>query len=254
MKDLTDTRIFYINLQNRIDRRKHFESQAALLTMPHVQRIPAVQGSSVDVFNDRRLGANTRVQIITEYRRSHYEIHSRGAIGASMSHLLAWKTFLKTDAKYALILEDDVELPATFSMMVRDSAKDLPADWDIWILGWNHIPVDLENKTTHAFKQIMHFIGAHCYIITRNTAKILVENMFPIETHVEHYMSNMAFLKKLKIVRDTRLYIPQIDYHIMESDIRKADGCPACVVNDKKTAIEARVLNMNHNFKIKRLG
>lgn len=244
MKDLTDTRIFYINLDNRVDRKRQFESQPALLSMPPVQRISAVHGSTIDIYNDKRLGANTRVQVITEYRRSHYEIHSRGAIGASMSHLQAWKTFLKTDAKYALILEDDVLLPVMFSMMVRDCANDLPADWNIWIIGWNHEPYDVDENVPNPVKQILHFIGAHCYIITRETAKTLIEHAFPIETHVEHYMSNIAFLKKMKIVRDIRLHIPQIDRELSKSDVRKPEGCPACVVNDKKTAIEARRINM----------
>jgi hypothetical protein len=57
-------------------------------------------------------------------------------------------------------------------------------------------------------------------------------------------MSNIAFLKKLKIFRHINLNIPQMDRDLSSSDIRKPDGCPACVVNDKKTAIEARRINM----------
>jgi len=244
MKDLTDTRIYYINLDARKDRKEQFENQEALATMPPVERITGVHGLSVDIKNDKRVGVNTRVQVITEYRRSHYEIHSRGAIGASLSHLKAWETFLKSGEKYALILEDDVKLPPTFSMMVRDCAKDLPSNWDLWILGWNHTPVDTGKKGQSPFRRILHFVGAHCYIITRKAAKAFVDEVLPIETHVEHYMNNVAFLKGLSIVRDVRLHLPQMDRILNISDVRKPEGCAACHVDDKEDAIEARRANM----------
>ena len=244
MKDLTDTQIYYINLDQRKDRKEQFEAQEALATMPPVERVPGIHGLSVDIKKDKRVGVNTRVQVITEYRRSHYEIHSRGAIGASLSHLKVWKTFLNSKAKYALVLEDDVKLPPTFSMMVRDCAKDLPANWDIWILGWNHTPVDTGKNGQSPFRRILHFVGAHCYIITRHAAKALVDEVFPIETHVEHFMNNVAFLKGLSIVRDVRLHLPQMDRVLNISDVRKPEGCPACHLDDKDEALEARRANM----------
>jgi GR25 family glycosyltransferase involved in LPS biosynthesis len=244
MKDLTDTHIYYINLDVRKDRREQFEAQPALAAMPTPERIPAIHGLSLDIVKDKQIGLHTRVQVNTEYRRSHYEIHSRGAVGASFSHIKTWKKFLESGDKYALILEDDVELPATFAMMVRDCAKDLDNDWDIWILGWNHNPTDTTHSGSKPFRQVLHFTGAHCYIITRKAAKILVDEAFPIETHIEHYMSNVAFMHSLKIIRDLRLHMPQLNRILTVSDVRKPDGCPACVVDDKDEAMAARRANM----------
>jgi GR25 family glycosyltransferase involved in LPS biosynthesis len=244
MKDLTDTHIYYINLDVRKDRREQFEAQPALAAMPTPERIAAVHGLSLDIVKDKQIGLHTRVQVNTEYRRSHYEIHSRGAVGASFSHIKTWKKFLESGDKYALILEDDVELPATFAMMVRDCAKDLDSDWDIWILGWNHNPTDTTHSGSKPFRQVLHFTGAHCYIITRKAAKILVDEAFPIETHIEHYMSNVAFMHSLKIIRDLRLHMPQLNRVLTVSDVRKPDGCPACVVDDKDEAMAARRANM----------
>lgn len=244
MKDLTDTRVYYINLDNRTDRKKQFEAQNALVAMPPVQRISGVHGLSVDIKNDKRIGINTKVHVITEFRRSHYEIHSRGAIGSSLSHYKVWQEFLKTDADYALVMEDDANLPATFALQVRDCAKDLPKTWDLWILGWSHTPVDTGKKDDNPFKRILHFIGAHCYIIKRKTAKIFVENMFPIDSHIEHYMNNVSFLKGLVIVRDIRLHLSQFDRVLNISDVRKPEGCVACNVDDKEDAMEARRANL----------
>jgi glycosyl transferase family 25 len=244
MKDLTDTRLYYINLDIRKDRREMFESQEALAIMPPVERISAVHGLSVDIKEDPRVGLHAKVQVITEFRRSHYEIHSRGAIGASLSHLKAWQTFLKTDAKYALIMEDDAKLPPTFALMVRDCAKDLPEKWDAWILGWNHTPVDTGKREVNPFRRILHFIGAHCYIITRKAAKAFVEEALPIETHIEHYMNNVAYVRGLIIIRDIRLHLPQVDRILNISDVRKPEGCVACNIDDKEDAMEARRANL----------
>ena len=241
MKDLTDTNIYYINLDIRKDRRIQFEALPALECMPPVERIPAVHGLSFkDIGKDTRIGLHTRVQVITQYRRSHYEIHSRGAIGASFSHLKTWKTFLNSSAKYAVILEDDAELPATFSMMVRDCAKDLPSHWDIWILGWNHTPTDNDDMLNGPFRNILHFTGAHCYILTRHAAEILVKEALPVETHIEHFMNNVAFVRNLRIIRHISLHIPQMDRVLNISDVRKPAGCVACKVNDKDDETAAR--------------
>jgi len=244
MKDLTDVKLYYINLNTRKDRKDTFEAQQALAAMPPIERVSAVHGLSLDILNDKRIGLHTRVQVTTEFRRSHYEIHSRGAVGASFSHIKTWKAFLANGAKYALIMEDDVKLPPTFAMMVRHCMKDLPAKWDIWIMGWNHTPSDLNTKGSLAhIREILHFTGAHCYLLTREAAKILVREAFPIESHIEHFMSNTAFIHRLKIIRDVRLHMPQMDRVLTVSDVRKPEGCPACVVDDKKQAIAARIAN-----------
>jgi glycosyl transferase family 25 len=244
LTDLTDTKLYYINLNTRKDRKVQFEAQAALCAMPPIERIPAVHGLSLDITNDKQIGLHTRVQVTTEFRRSHYEIHSRGAVGASFSHIKAWKTFLANGSKYALIMEDDVNLPPTFAMMVRDCMKTLPDKWDIWIMGWNHNPSDLNTKgPLPHIREVLHFTGAHCYIVSRNAAKKLVEEAFPIESHVEHFMSNVAFMHSLKVIRDVRLHMPQMDRVLTVSDVRKPEGCPACVLDDKDEAIAARIAN-----------
>lgn len=245
MKDLTDVKAYFINLPSRPDRRKLFENQEALRVMPPVKHVSGVQGNKLNVYSDKRIGLNTRVQVITEYRRSHYEIHSYGALGASLSHLAAWKEFLKSDSPYALIMEDDAELPPTFPLMVKDCMKDLPDSWDIWLLGWNHSPKDKTLKTgaITPFREVLQFAGAHCYIVKRDVAKKLVEEALPVETHVEYYMSNVALIHGLKIIRHLDLCIKQMDRKKNISDVRKPKGCPVCVVDDKGEGIKAREAN-----------
>ncbi len=245
MKDLCDVKAYYINLPGRADRKKKFLSQEALTILPPPTYIPAVKGSELDVRMDKRIGVLTKVQVITEFRRSHYEIHSKGALGASLSHLKAWKAFLKSGASHALILEDDAELPPTFALMVRDIMKGLPSSWGIWLLGWNHDPRDrpTEVDDKSQFREVLQFVGAHAYIITRHAAQLLVKEALPIETHVEYYMSNVALLHSFKIIRNLNLAVKQMDRVKNKSDVRKPEGCVACAVDDKDEAVAARDAN-----------
>ena len=50
-----------------------------------------------------------------------------------------------------------------------------------------------------------------------------------------------------KIVRDIEFYVPQVDRILNISDVRKPEGCPTCVIDDKAEANEARRMNMDHS-------
>ena len=139
-------------------------------------------------------------------------------------------------------MEDDAQLPATFSLMVRDCIKELPNDWGIWILGWNHTTQDI--PLTKQFRQVLYFTGAHCYILSRAVAKLLVKHIFPIETHIEYYMTNLAFLKKFRIIRNLGFHVGQMDRVLNVSDVRKQGGCSTCSVDDSEEAMKAKVTNM----------
>ena len=88
-----------------------------------------------------------------------------------------------------------------------------------------------------------------CYIIKREAAKILVEEAFPIENHIEHFMSNVTYLHHLRILRHTMLYVPQMDRVLTVSDVRKPKGCPTCKIDDKHDEIHARIINMSKKLK-----
>jgi hypothetical protein len=116
-------------------------------------------------------------------------------------------------------------------MMVKDVAKDLPSEWGVWTLGWwgkTYNPKLTKDIPGTSFKKVIHFIGAHCYIVTRKAAKILLDEAFPIETHIEHYISNVALLHNFPVIREPALHLTQF---ANKSSVRKPDGCSTCNVN-----------------------
>ena len=56
-----------------------------------------------------------------------------GEIGCTTSHLKALQEFLKTDEKYAIIMEDDVDIsiPKFWSFTWVDFMAHVPYDWDV---------------------------------------------------------------------------------------------------------------------------
>lgn len=93
---------FYINLDNRIDRRKNIEKQLSTLDLK-AKRISASVGSEL-----------TKEQMSFVNFEDFYCLMKRpispGEIGCALSHRRVWQQIVEQDINYALILEDDVTI------------------------------------------------------------------------------------------------------------------------------------------------
>jgi GR25 family glycosyltransferase involved in LPS biosynthesis len=120
--DISTIPIFCINMDKRKDRWEWFSSQPGFKHLPTLQRFSAVDGKSLDLLHDPRISMRTKNNVSKDFRRSHDEIDSAGAIGASLSHSTIWTTFLQEypDKPYCLILEDDSNLPANIVDLVKE--------------------------------------------------------------------------------------------------------------------------------------
>ena len=237
---LTDIRTcptFVVNLDRRPDRWKQFSAQSTVADFSQLKRFSAVDGSKLDVLNDKRIAPGTRQNIMRKYRRSDYEINTPGAIGATLSHSTIWREFLKTDAEYVVVFEDDTMILPKDMARVDKLIRSLPADWDMWLLGthtWNcvSLPLTSDWDSWHKVKQ---FTGAHAYVLNRRGAELLLEEIFPIDTHIEYYISSMANLKGLKLIKHPSLCISYFSAAEEEGDSDTFDSflsCPVCMIPD----------------------
>ena len=147
MSKLTYPIIYYINLEHRIDRKKHILGQLKQMDYPidRVNRIDAVK-------------------------------HEFGGLGCSRSHIKTLETFLSTDEDRCIVLEDDF----TFFPNMYDSfhhfivhQKDLPDPWDIIMLSSNTIQEMIHSSH---FTKCINAQTTSGYMIKRDFAKRLVEN------------------------------------------------------------------------------
>ena len=140
-KSITDLQVYTINLNERKDRWKRFLSQEAIRKFKNLQRISATNGKKLDFRRDKRISVSTKLRIYRNYRRSHYEIATLGAIGATISHVRTWETFLKSGAPTCIVMEDDAIWTQESIDKVNELYSSLPDGWGVWIMG--HYPKNL---------------------------------------------------------------------------------------------------------------
>ena len=229
---------YVINMPERGDRWERFTDQPVVKEFQKLKKFAGTNGKKLDLIKDKRISLHTKLNIYRNYRRSHHEIATLGAIGASLSHINVWKTFVESGEKYCLVLEDDVILTQTQMDQVNELIPTLPHDWGMWILGFyrpNLITQPLLKKPWH---RVYNFTAAHAYLLTRETAKKLLEEPFPVETHIEFYMTGSSILKKFLMVYHPDVHVEFFKKKRVRNSAttttdsntsqHKRAGCPSC--------------------------
>jgi len=148
--------IYYINLEYRKERNDLFLQTMTDLNVPpeKIHRINAVY------------------------------VRGLGALGCTKSHILTLETFLQSEHKTCLVLEDDFTYKdkETFWSDVQ-KVFDTKILFDIIQLSYNNIydPINnyIVNNTEFDFlKRVQKTICASSYIITREFAPILLKNLY----------------------------------------------------------------------------
>ena len=240
--DIADLPTYVINMNERRDRWKRFTSQPAIETFAHLKRFSAVNGKKLRNYRrDRRLSIRTKLNISRNYRRSHYEIATLGAVGSSMSHIAIWKTFVASGAPFCIVLEDDAILTGAQLKEINDVRSSLPHGWGVWILGC-YLPNLIVKPLVKPWTQVYNFTAAHAYMITRHAAMALLEEAFPIETHIEYYMTGASLLKDILMVNRTDInleFFRKDGPRTVDSNTsqHKKTGCPTCAIPDDYTQL-----------------
>ena len=238
---------YVINMKERVDRWKRFTQQPLVHNLKHLKQFSAVNGKKLDYMKDRRISVRTRLNIFRNYRRSHHEVATLGAVGCSLSHIAIWKKFLASGAKHCLILEDDAILTeSTFDHIDRLFPK-LPADWGVWVLGYYKANLVYQPYHVKPWNQVYKFTATHAYLITREAAKKLLADALPIESHVDHYIGDVGMVSKMLVLEHPDI---NIEYFQKEKILNSAtttidsntsqhkkDGCPVCKTPDDMSQI-----------------
>lgn len=226
---------YCITLDRRSDRWQRFTSQTVAAGL-HVKRWSAVDGQTIDIESDERISVFTKRNIIEKTRRSHEELDSIGGIGCALSHINLWKKLVESTDEYMLIMEDDAAVPADFvekanKILATSSMLRNPSTWDVWMLGgaWKAEESDIANyKINSKLEPIMKLGGfflIHAYVINRRAAAIFLKSCYPIQAHIDHYMSMCARFNGVTVVGSPLLKIRQ---NGQTSDIQMKDRCEIC--------------------------
>lgn len=165
---------YIINLEHAEQRWEHMRSQLEALGIDYTR----VEGVYGDQLADPIQGYDERkYQILTG------KVTNKREIGCYFSHIEAMKLFLESTHSYALILEDDITLPANIDELLTAAAA-YSADWDMIRLSSSregrHLPfarLNGEFQLTYNLK-VLKNTGA--YVVNRHAAQCCVNKMMPM--------------------------------------------------------------------------
>ena len=137
--------VFYINLDHRVDRRKHVEDQLASLGWTKYTRLPAVRCKD-------------------------------GRVGCSMSHLKLLKMAKQRDLDYIVILEDDITFtkPDLYNQMLSQFLE-MGLEYDVLLLAGNiRPPLHYVKKFVRRVEKSYTTTG---YVVRKHYYDTLIDNI-----------------------------------------------------------------------------
>ena len=172
--------IFVINLDRDVERMTSLAGSLKSLGLDYV-RVPAVLGKEVP-------GWEKLVDAGLYGDRNRNVMPRLGEVGCYLSHLKAMEEFLRTDAPWCVILEDDVELlPTCVPVLDALGEKD---DWDLAKLFCFHSGLPVRKRAlTPAHQLVVHLTrttSSAAYAVNRRAAETMLKSMRPITEQVDH--------------------------------------------------------------------
>ena len=172
--------IYVINLDRDTERMASIRANLETLGLPF-ERLPAVMGKDVPEWEKL-------VDLSAYAWRNRLDTPRAGEVGCTLSHLKAMESFLRTDAPWCVILEDDVEvLPACATVLRSLAEKD---DWDLVKLFNFHSGMPVKKRALgashHLVLHLTRTTSSAAYVVNRRAAETLLKSMRPITEQVDH--------------------------------------------------------------------
>lgn len=195
---------YVINLDRSSDRRAHITTELHRVGM-NFEIVPAVDGRTLDL-NDSAL-IDPSVVPGCEFP---------GTYVCPLSHFHAYERILEDNRERALVLEDDVTLPADLSALVDEVADHLTGA-EVALLNYaSHPPgplrlslegsIDLPSSRQLALPiDARQLANGGAYVITREACERMVERLLPIRTTADDW----GFFYAQELLDRVRCLVPQ---------------------------------------------
>lgn len=175
---------YVINLKHSTERYEQIQALVTELGLPY-QRIEAVNG--------RALSPQQVSSVVDKNYVYTMGIHpDLGTIGCSLSHIETWKTFLQSQADYALVLEDDATFTPKQLLKILTKLTEDTSYWDIATLEVGHsgAPVTIKHLASgyHTALYMTKITHSGAYLLSRKSAERLLANALPVGMPIDHYL------------------------------------------------------------------
>lgn len=162
---------YIISLKNSIERREAISQQAAMAGLDFV-------------LTDAVYGKELPKELLSILKAEHSYAITPGEIGCSLSHLNVYKELLHSEDDFALVLEDDVIVPANTTALLNALESTLSKDKPCICLLSKVNHYNRKKQITLADGQSVHEVFnaafSHAYVVNRKAAENLLKNLLPI--------------------------------------------------------------------------
>lgn len=196
---------YVINLARSPDRRAHIVAELQRTGLDY-EMVPAVDGRTLDL-DDTDLIDPSLVA------RSPFVA---GAAGCALSHFHIYQKILDDGRDQALILEDDIRLPADLDDLADEVAGHLTGA-EVALLNYASCPpgplgispkgsIDLPAARLLALPiDVRQLVNSGAYVITREACERMVEHLLPIRAHADGW----RFFYEEGLLDRVRCVLPQ---------------------------------------------
>ena len=199
----SDIATYIINLDRSKERYNYIKNYVNDLGL-HVERVSAVDGLTL-----AEKEINQKVELKT-YKLFFGHAPNKGTIGCYLSHIKTLETFLNSNFKFALILEDDVSFnPNALKVMLENLVRNSHL-WDVVNLDVAHRGFPLTIKKFNNDQQLVVYLTeiAHtgAYFINKKAAINLLSKALPMKMPIDHYFTrSWEFELKFTGIENPRL-------------------------------------------------
>jgi glycosyl transferase, family 25 len=188
-----------INLDRAPERLARFSAQMQRLGLPFT-RLAAVDARAFTPEQQRQLDEPA-------YRRKHGMTPVPGELGCYLSHVAVMRAFLASDARFALVLEDDVKLHDSLPAVLQGLVQQ-PGRWDMVKLSAVHSGTPVAYSTVASGHRLAVMLsrctGSSAYLINRHAAERYLQGLLPMSLPYDHvFDQGWRFGLKVRLVTPT---------------------------------------------------
>lgn len=188
MLDIFNIPLYYISFKPNIILEKNLHSRGFY----NVNHFPAIDGRKMDInklLHDNTIGIRAYNDILFG-REDHSGLPTLGAVGCTMSHCSLWNYCIDMDLPYMFIVEDDLILPELTKKDIKNIQSALEKD--------NGMFVSPSTKITKTNNRV-YFMGTHCYFVSQNACRKLVDKCFPLQVQTDFYVAHLATIGDVNV-------------------------------------------------------
>jgi GR25 family glycosyltransferase involved in LPS biosynthesis len=190
--------VYVINLDTSIRRWQRLWGVLQRHDGLSVTRVSAIDGRHLTQADLLSVGTSLRTTLEltskSQPRCRHWMIDAPGAIGATLSHIKVWQAMVTENHPFAVVLEDDANvLVDHVGERLHNLTRSNLHGFDVLLLT---APF---TSSSHVCKIKGDFMGMHGYCISQRAAGVLFGRAYPIEQHIDHYVSSLARLGLLSV-------------------------------------------------------